>query len=97
MPREKRDVERALLKKGFFERPGDHMRLVYIRLSGATTELKTMTSRSPKVRTLDDGLLSLMARQLTLSRSELERFLDCSMSREEYEALMVSRGVLPPA
>jgi hypothetical protein len=39
-----------------------------------------------------DQLLTLMSRQIGLSKSELYRLVDCPMDAEKLEALLVGRG-----
>ncbi len=70
MPKRRDEVERGLLRKGFEKRDGDHHYFIYRNLSGNKTAVFTKTSHTPKLRELPDRLLSLMAKQCRLSKSD---------------------------
>lgn len=91
MPRRKQDVERSLVRKGFKQREGDHHYFVYFNVAGQKTAKFTKTSHTPKMREIPDGLLSLMAKQCGLNKSDFLDLVDCPLSREAYEA-KVFRG-----
>lgn len=86
MPRRKDDVEKSLLKKGFERREGDHHYFVYHNLAGKKTSIFTKTSHTPKMREIPDGLISQMAKQCKLNRSDFLNLVDCPLSREGYES-----------
>lgn len=85
MPKRRDDVERGLLRKGFEKKEGDHHYFIYCDLNGHKTAVFTKTSHTPKQRELPDHLLSLMARQCRLSKSDFFDLVDCPLSRENYE------------
>ncbi|WP_295401589.1 hypothetical protein [uncultured Thiocystis sp.] len=86
MPKRRDEVERGLLRKGFEKRDGDHHYFIYRNLSGNKTAVFTKTSHTPKLRELPDRLLSLMAKQCRLSKSDFFDLVDCPLSREQYES-----------
>jgi len=43
-----------------------------------------------------DTLLSLMARELHLTRKELDALIQCPMSGEAYADLLIARGIVRP-
>ncbi|MGL5094560.1 MAG: hypothetical protein ACRDD1_03175 [Planctomycetia bacterium] len=90
MPKERRDVEPSLAKKGFRLREGDHHRFIYFTKTGLKSPVMTMTSHSH--RDVSDKLLGKMARDLKLSRAEFDDFVDCALSRDAYESLLVQKG-----
>lgn len=71
MPRDRRDVERGLLAKGFVQTGGDHHFFTYHTLGDLKTPVFTKTSHG--AREIDDGLLGRMARQCRLTRREFWR------------------------
>lgn len=88
MPRPKDDVEKALVKKGFIKKNGDHHYFVYHNLSGKKTAVFTKTSHTPKMREIPDNLISQMARQCRLDKQSFLNLVDCPLSQPEYEALV---------
>lgn len=85
MPKSKAIVEQSLLKKGFKKKDGDHHYFNYYNLNGQKTAIFTKTSHTPKMRDIPDSLLSLMAKQCRLNKSDFLDLVDCPLSREEYE------------
>jgi hypothetical protein len=86
MPRKKTDVEKGLRRKGFVQQPGDHRYFVYETVDGKKTTTKTKTSHGSG-GDLDDYLLGRMARQCGLCKQDFLSFVDCDITREEYERL----------
>jgi predicted RNA binding protein YcfA (HicA-like mRNA interferase family) len=86
MPRDKREVEKALQSKGFVKKEGDHHYFVYHSIEGKKSSIFTKTSHTPKMRDIPDNLLAQMARQCKLTKGEFERLVDCPMSQTEYES-----------
>jgi len=94
MPSLKRDdVEASLRQKGFEEAPGDH-RFFKLMVDGKYTGLFTKTSRGKKYKTLGDELVGRMARQVKLTKAEFCKLVDCSLSGDEYRALLEGRDEL---
>ena len=86
MPRKVREVLSGLKTKGFFEdREGHHIFLIYETRDGFRTEIRTRVSHQSGGGDLSDSLLAAMARQVKLSRRELEQLIDCPLSRDDYE------------
>ncbi len=92
MQRPRKDVESALLNKGFKQRNSDHHYFIYFAADGRKTAVKTKTSHSPKAKEIGDDLLSMMARQCHLTRPRFLDLVDCPLSREEYEKLDQASG-----
>jgi len=89
-PRPTRTVRDALLKKGFFEETdGDHRRLHHC-VNGKRSNVRTHYSHG--ARECDDYILGRMAKQLHLSRQQLERLIDCTMDGEEYIGVLKNTG-----
>ena len=94
MPRKKNKVEASLTKKGFERVEGDHHFFLYVTLEGKKTTIRTKTSHTPKMKDIPDNLLSQMAKQCKLSKTDFFRLLDCPMSREEYEEILKMKNNL---
>ncbi len=89
--RKVRDIRRSLLVKGF-EQQLTHHEMFWLIVNGKRTSVRTRLSHG--AREYDDRLLSLMARQLHLSRREFDQLLDCPMSAEDYLRLLIDRGLV---
>lgn len=88
--RKRRDVQQALQRKGFARSDNDHAKFTYFTLAGAKTGVWTKTSYGSSHKDLSKTNLSQMARQCRLSNADFGDLLDCPLTREEYEALLVS-------
>lgn len=94
MRRAKRDVEAALLSKGFRERQGDHAYFIYHDLDGRKSLVKTKTSHGRSSKELGADLIGLMARQCRLTTKQFLELVDCPMSREDYEEHLRREGLV---
>jgi predicted RNA binding protein YcfA (HicA-like mRNA interferase family) len=96
MPKPKRDVEAALLAKGFSARGkgGDHRFFVYVSQEGRVTSVRTKTSHSPKMRDIPDNMLGQMARQCRLSRQQFIELVECPLDRDGLEEILDRQNLL---
>jgi hypothetical protein len=95
MPSLKRDdVESSLARKGFTEEAGKDHRYFRLLHQGKDTGIYTKTSRGTGYKALGDGLVSSMAKQLKLQTKEFVQLVDCSLSAEDYLALLAKKGEL---
>ena len=86
--RDQRKVEASLERKGFERDESHHHIFIYWALSGKKTTVRTRTSHSSKKKTLDDWLLSQMAKQCgDLSKRNFLNLVDCTLNREQFECL----------
>ncbi|GMV15498.1 MAG: hypothetical protein AMXMBFR56_37220 [Polyangiaceae bacterium] len=94
MPSLERDaIESSLTKKGFKEEPGGDHRFFRLIVDGKYTGIVTKTSRGgKKYRTLGDNLVKKMATQVQLTTQEFVKLVECTMTAEEYVALLRERG-----
>ena len=83
MPRSRKDVESALKSKGFQQNEGDHHFFIYFTKKGKKTLAKTKTSHG--MREIADDLLSQMAKQCKLTKSQFLDLVDCPMNRDKFE------------
>ena len=86
MSADRRDVERGLERKGFVRVEGDHHFFIYRTLQGKKSTIRTKTSHG--MRQIDDSILSQMARQCRLSRTQFDKLIECPLAQEEYETLV---------
>jgi hypothetical protein len=92
MPRNQNAVEKGLKAKGFEPKDGDHHYFIYHTKVGKKTSVFTKTSHSGKE--LSDSLIGFMAKQCKLSKANFLQLVDCPMSRDAYEADLISRGIV---
>lgn len=90
---ERDDVEASLKRKGFVEEAGDH-KFYRLVVGGQTTGICTKTSRGKKYKTLGKDLVGHMAKQLFLTTKQFQQLVECTLSHEEYVALLQSRDEL---
>ena len=93
MTRKQRDVERALIKKGFQRTESHHHFFIYHSCEGKKTTVKTKTSHGGQE--LSNYLLQQMARQVCLSKNDFLSLIDCPMSRNQFEQRLVSLAKIP--
>lgn len=84
-----RDLRTALAKKGFLVSESHHA-LFRLVVDGRLTSVRTRLSHGE--RECNDWLLGQIAQQLHLSKTDLLRLVECSLSGEQYAAMMRSAG-----
>ena len=87
-------LAQALLQKGFVEIESHHRRF-FLHVLGKRTSVHTKISHGEKE--LGDPLVALVARQLSLSRRELDALVNCPLDHAGYVELLKRRGRLAPA
>lgn len=90
MQRKQQVVESALLSKGFRKSDGDHHYYHYYSLENKKSSVFTKTSHGS--RELSDDLISKMAGQCKLKKSEFVLLVDCPLSRNDYEKRLIEQG-----
>ena len=74
-------LRRALTAKGFEEMPGDHHFYVLV-VDKKRTRIRTKVSHGEK--SIGKALASVVARQMRISRAELDAFVACTLSGSDY-------------
>ena len=94
MPLEREKIRSALEKKGFKkdEKNRDHD-YYFLQVAGKKSSVFTKLSRGSNYKTIGDGLVAKIAKQIFLTRSQFEKYVSCSMSREDYLEAVRARGV----
>jgi hypothetical protein len=82
-------IAAALLRKGFVEERRDH-KYYFFQVGGKKTSVFTFISHGE--RDANDWILGQIARQLNLTKSEMLRLIECSLSETEYRDLLIERG-----
>lgn len=85
-----RDVESSLERKGFRKRDGHHAFFVYYSTGNVKTGVRTKISHGEKE--VGNRLIGAMARQCRLSKDDFKKLIECPLSREQYEAMLVEAG-----
>ena len=93
MPRKARQVETGLLAKGFRRIDSKHRKFRYAPRSSADAEIQTLMSHG-RNRDIGDAMLAMMARQVGLTRREFDQLIDCTLSQDQYETLLIERGLI---
>jgi len=88
-PRKTKVIRAALMKKGFIA-DDTHHEMFWMVVDGKKTSIRTRISHGAKE--YGDELLALVARQVGLSKQELNRLIDCPMDGRKLRALLVERG-----
>lgn len=86
MPLDMREVEAALVRKGFQKANSSDRRFVYWTAAGQKSRISTMISHGRGE--ISDSLLGPMARQMRLTNKQLREFVRCTIDRAAYEALV---------
>lgn len=90
MELDSRKVQNSLKSKGFrTNKKGDHIRFCYI-YQGSRTKYKTKISHGHK--SIGDNLISLMARQLELSKDQFIGVVECPVSKENLLNIYLEKG-----
>ena len=91
----RQEVGQALEGKGFVRQEGRHVFFVYhTRERRLKTSVWTMMSHGNSGADISKSLSAKMARQCRINRAEFERLIDCSLSQEAYENLLVNKKVI---
>jgi len=88
-PRKTKEISSQLLKKGFMSEKRDHT-FFYLYYKNKKTSIYTKLSHS--IKEYSDNLLSQMAKQLSLSNSELEDFIDCPLSYDKFISILLKQN-----
>lgn len=96
MPLEKRTVEASLKRKGFEQDNGDHAFFAYYNTSGQKTSVFTKTSHGSGHKTISDTLVGLMAKQCGLTAAQFRDLVNCPLSRDKFEAILIKSGRIKP-
>ena len=88
-PRKTRTIRASFLSKGFIA-DETHHEMFWLVVGGKKTSIRTRIGHGAKE--YGDQLLTLMSRQIGLSKSELYRLVDCPMDGEKLRTLLVERG-----
>lgn len=92
--RKRSEIKKALSNKGFIKKTKSSDHEYYIlTFEGKKTPIFTKISRGSKYKDYSQSLLSLMSKQLKLSNSQLLALIDCTMTHENYLAVLNEKGI----
>jgi len=86
------DVEAALLRKGFKHNNTDHSYYHFHDKNGKKTIVYTKTSFGTSYKVLGAPLISKMAKQCKLTKSQFTELVECTLSHGEYEKILTDAG-----
>ena len=87
----KKKIESGLEGKGFSKKKGSHIRFVYYYKNGKKGPVSHF-SHGARGDTVSKGLVSTMARQLKVSAPEFIDLVECPLTRDGYESILVQRN-----
>lgn len=88
-PRKTKEISSQLLKKGFISEQRDHT-FFYLYYKNKKTSVYTKLSHS--IKEYPDNLLSQMAKQLSLTNSELDDFINCPLSYDKLINILLEKN-----
>jgi hypothetical protein len=94
--KDRSEVKKALESKGFKlsdKKSKDHFFYIYI-YKGKKTSIFTKLSHGSKYKSIGDDLLQKMSRQLKLNKVQFIDFVDCPLTKEDYEKHLKDIGVI---
>ncbi|WP_158798342.1 type II toxin-antitoxin system HicA family toxin [Pedobacter sp. L105] len=93
--RKPKDIEKALLKKGFISNEESHHKYYILHYDGKKTDIYTYLSHSKRTEDYGTNLMQKIKQQLRFNNTRsAERFLDCPMTQNEYiEMLKQSNSI----
>ena len=90
MQLQRKDVVKNLTAKGFEKhKKTNHDVFIYRNKQGQKTDIRTLVSRGTNYRTLYVGLVTEMAKQCRLTPGQFIELVDCSLSRDDYDHLVM--------
>ena len=94
MSLKRRDIEKALERKGFKREEGDHSFFIYYTRAGRKTIVRTKTSHGRGSEDIRGALISRMAKQCKLTNGDFRQLVDCRLSRKGYENKLEASGAV---
>jgi predicted RNA binding protein YcfA (HicA-like mRNA interferase family) len=85
-----RNIREALSAKGFRESPNRDHCYLFFYLKGKKSSVFTKMSHGKSE--VGDGLISSMAKQVKLNKSQFQGLVECSLTADKYAELLISGG-----
>ncbi len=92
MQRKARDVESALLRKGFKKTINDHYFFTYVTLDRKVSNITTKISLGE--REIHSPLISKMAKDCKLTKDAFLNLVDCPLDQEHYDDILKEQGLI---
>jgi predicted RNA binding protein YcfA (HicA-like mRNA interferase family) len=91
-PRNTKDIQKVLEKKGFILEPEkDHHQFYFLQIDGKKQAIKTYLSHGK--REYDKSLMNQLKKQLKFRETDkAEDFFDCPMSKDQYVEMLIDLG-----
>ena len=91
MPKNTKNVQKMLIKKGFKEEPGKDHHYYVLWIDGKKTSIRTKISRG-SYKDISDALLKCMQQQMRLPKREFDGFMECTFSKEDYKNFVIKNN-----
>lgn len=87
------EILKSLLKKGFQESKNKSVDHKYVNLihNGKIQSIYTKVSHGSK--DISDPLISAMAKQVKLNKSQFIKYVECSISEQQYKDILHENGI----
>jgi predicted RNA binding protein YcfA (HicA-like mRNA interferase family) len=93
VPLKARDVQAALLKKGFQKADNKDHQYFYLYTNGKKTSINTKISHGEKK--IHDQNCSNMAKQMRLTNGQFRDFVQCPLTGDAYLRILIDGNHLP--
>lgn len=87
-----KDVIKSLKKKGFVKTKKGKHKFFNFKYNNKITSINTHFSNNGQE--IDDGLISLMAKQVYLTNSQFKDLVNCPLSEADYIEILIGKGIL---
>ena len=92
---ERDTIREKLEAKGFKNESKDH-EFYYLYCNGKKMSVFTKISHGSKYKDYGDSLIAKVHRQMSITKKEFLDFIECSLTKEKYIALLIERGKITP-
>lgn len=90
--RKRDEVKNGLTRKGFEKSNNDHTKCIYYTFSGKKTSVWTKISHGSSHKKLSENIQRQIAKQCKLTNIQFDNLLDCPLTREDYETMLINNG-----
>ena len=94
MALKRNNIDSALTSKGFDkqDRKRDHY-YYYLKVDGMDVGIYTKISRGSKAREIGEPLISIMAKQLNITKKQFIDLIACTVDYNDYLNILRSKGI----
>jgi predicted RNA binding protein YcfA (HicA-like mRNA interferase family) len=95
-PIKARDLEKALVKKGFQRQEGSRHTQYYFYYQNKRTSVRVSISRGSN-SVYSDSLIAYVRKEMKLpDKRQFELFIECALTEEKYSEYLINNGEITP-